>query len=303
MEKLDIKQLEVFCTVMERGSATIAAQVLGMTQPGVSHLLTKLEDALGYALFRREHRRLVPTAEAQVLVHEVASVLDRHQQLSARARDILQTRSGNVCVASHPGPSIAWLPEVMAQFMAERPDVTVQLISRQSQGVRDLNSVRAFDVALAELPIEHPLLVLRRYAVPFVAVLQADSPLAVHSVLTPQLLDGQAFVSMFRGHAAQLGVRQAFDAAGAQLRVVAECDYFASALSLAGRGVGVALVDALSVPRAVSSHEVVVRPFTPSLTYEFALFHPHDRPLSKLAQAFVETLDAYLQTLGVHTTK
>ncbi|WP_454727463.1 MULTISPECIES: LysR substrate-binding domain-containing protein [Cupriavidus] len=297
MDMLEIRQLEVFRTVMERGSATLAAQVLGISQPAVSTLLNKLEEAIGYPLFVREHRRLTPTAEAIALVDEVAAVLDRHAQLSRTAHDIHETRAGSLTIASHPGPSISWLPPVIARFVAARPGVTVKLISRQSQGVRDLIPSRAFDLAVAELPVEHPLAAVNRYQMSFVAVLHSGHPLAKHALLTPRLLDGSPFIGMFRGHAAQLGASKAFDEAGAHLRVVAECDYFASAISLAARGVGVALVDPISA-QDMKSEALAVRPFAPSLAYHFAVFHPHDRPMSKLANAFAAEFDAYLLAHG-----
>ena len=48
---LDVKQMEAFRTVVERGSVTTAALVLGVSQPAVSALVARLEEALGYALF------------------------------------------------------------------------------------------------------------------------------------------------------------------------------------------------------------------------------------------------------------
>src|SRR4051812_23754624 len=113
MKLLDVGQMEAFRTVMERGSVTTAALVMGISQPAVSNLLARLEEALGYSLFTREHRRLIPTAEAITLVREVASVLDRHSQLARMAQDIHETRAGALSIASHPGPSISWLPSLI----------------------------------------------------------------------------------------------------------------------------------------------------------------------------------------------
>ena len=290
---LDIKQMEAFCTVMERGSVTTAALVLGVSQPAVSALVARLEEAVGYALFTREHRRLVPTTEAVALVGEVTAVLERHAQLTRTAQDIHETRAGSLSIASHPSPSISWLPALIADFLAERPGVTVKLISRQSQGVRELIPSRTFDLAVAELPVEHPLVAVQRYRMPFVAVLSHTSPLAKHSALTPRLLSGQPFITMFRGHASQLGAARAFDEANAHLRVVAECDYFASAIALAAKGVGVALVDPISA-EDFRTRGLAIRPFAPTIAYDFAVFHPADRPLSRLSRSFADAFESFV---------
>jgi DNA-binding transcriptional LysR family regulator len=294
MNMLDCRQMEAFRTVMERGSVTLAAQVLGISQPAVSSLIARLEEDIGYPLFTREHRRLTPTSEAGALIGEVAAVLDRHAQLARTAQDIHETRAGSLSIASHPGPSISWLPSLIATFMRERPGVTVKLISRQSQGVRDLIPSRSFDLAIAELPVEHPLVAVKRYRMPFVAVLAGDNPLTDHAVLTPGLLDGCPFISMFRGHSAQLGVAKAFDEANAHLHVVAECDYFASALALAAEGMGVALIDPITAEDLLRKG-LVIRPFSPTIHYDFAVFQPADRQPSRLALSFAHAFDMHLR--------
>src|SRR3546814_11604617 len=51
---MDLRQLQVFHTVMETRSASRAARILGVSPPAVSTLLKRLEDRLGIALFARE---------------------------------------------------------------------------------------------------------------------------------------------------------------------------------------------------------------------------------------------------------
>src|SRR3546814_6625443 len=60
---MDLRQLQVFHTVMETRSASRAARILGVSQPAVSTLLKRLEERLGIALFARERNRLEPTPE------------------------------------------------------------------------------------------------------------------------------------------------------------------------------------------------------------------------------------------------
>jgi DNA-binding transcriptional LysR family regulator len=291
----DNRQLEVFRTVMEHKSVTVAAQVLGVTQPAISAQLSKFEAALGYPLFIRENRQLTPTPEAHTLLGEVAAVLDRQLQLVRTAHEIHETRIGSLSIASHPGPSISWLPPLISKFLAQRPGVTLKLISRQSQGIRDLIPARSFDLAIAELPVEHPMIAVKKFRVSFVIALPRTHLLADHPVLNPQMLSGYPFVSMFKGHMAQLGVARAFDEVGAHLNIVAECDYFASAYALAANGVGVALLDSISADSLKSNtNNIIIRRFEPTLHYDFAIFHPVDRPLSKLAKSFVISFESHI---------
>ncbi|MEE3197511.1 MAG: LysR family transcriptional regulator, partial [Pseudomonadota bacterium] len=61
------RQIEVFNAVYSSGSVTRAAKILNVSQPSVSKVLAHAEQQLGYLLFERINRRLIPTPEAHVL--------------------------------------------------------------------------------------------------------------------------------------------------------------------------------------------------------------------------------------------
>lgn len=65
------RQLQPFRETMMTGTASGAAEVLGISQPAISRLLDQLETALSLTLFDRSSGRLVPTAEAHLFYEEV----------------------------------------------------------------------------------------------------------------------------------------------------------------------------------------------------------------------------------------
>ena len=58
-------------SVMLAGTVVGAARLMNVTQPGVSRSIGLLELRIGYKLFERHGRRLVPTAEAEALYREI----------------------------------------------------------------------------------------------------------------------------------------------------------------------------------------------------------------------------------------
>ena len=69
--KLTFKQIEAFRSVMVNGSVVGAAKLMNLTQPSVSRTIALLEIRLGYPLFVRRGRRLLPTPQADALYREV----------------------------------------------------------------------------------------------------------------------------------------------------------------------------------------------------------------------------------------
>jgi DNA-binding transcriptional LysR family regulator len=291
---MDLRQIELFTAVIEHGSLTAAARALGITQPAVSAGLARLERSVGFSLFRRDGRQVAPTAEAGLLYEEAVRALAGVAQLDDAAAAIGAAARGTLTLATNPSPGIAWLPRIVAEFRRARPDVRLTLLTRSSREVRDLVAARAFDLGIAEPPFDKADSVVRRYRFAAVAALRSDHPLAGHAVLTPALLDGADLIGMLPSHGTSPAVAEAFAAAGAELRIVARCEFFATVLNLAAEGAGVAIVDPISAA-GHGGRDLVVRPFAPRIPYEVAVLRPARGGLSRLAEAFAEAIDGHVR--------
>ena len=75
IRSLDGGLLLVFRALMQQGQATAAARQLGLSQPAVSHALTRLRDLLGDPLFVRRPNGLVPTRRATELLPKIEEIL------------------------------------------------------------------------------------------------------------------------------------------------------------------------------------------------------------------------------------
>ena len=247
---------------MDHGAVTAAARILGVSQPAVSKALAKLEKELGFSLFRRERRRIVPTAEAKLLHGEASRLLDGFERFGVSVEEIAIGQRGTITIAANPNAAISWLPAVVAAFRRERPHVRLRFLTRSSEEVRELAAASAFDLGIAEAPFSNAELVLKRYVVPRVAVLPPTHRLVACEVLTPQLLSGEDIVAVVRSSWSWANVARTFDQAAAVCHVVAECEFVAMALNMVSCGIGVCLVDPISA--ATSAPALVQRPFRPS---------------------------------------
>lgn len=76
-DNIDLNLLKIFMTVYQHRSITLAAEVLGLTQPGVSGVLKRLQQQLGVQLFVRAGRGITPTHQAQELARQVEPALNQ----------------------------------------------------------------------------------------------------------------------------------------------------------------------------------------------------------------------------------
>ncbi len=87
---LNLEWLRSFALIYEKGNLTKAAESLLISQPGASLHLTSLENYIGFKLFERRPRQLIPTERGKQLYHAVIEPLkqlnevEKHFQKSCR---------------------------------------------------------------------------------------------------------------------------------------------------------------------------------------------------------------------------
>lgn len=283
-----LRQLECFRALMIHGTMTRVAELLGISQPGVSTMIAALEHDFGVPLFVRRGTRLQPTPEAHLIYAEASRALEAVENTVRVAGEIRAGKRGHLAITAYPSISIALLPRLLSIFAAERPGLQMKLITRASQSVKELMSTRTFDFAIAELPLDYPTAQMEVFSYQCQCMLPLGHPLAERDEITPADLDGVPFVTLFRGDPVYQKLATAFSEYGARWNVVAETEFFSSACELVAAGIGVGIVD--PVVSAPFTADVVRRPFRPAISYEIAILHPLHEELSQLARDFMVPL-------------
>ena len=153
---LNLRHIEAFRAVMLTGSVVGAARLMSVTQPGVSRTIGLMELRIGYPLFERRGRRLVPTPEADALYREIEHLYGSIERIGQVAQDIRFQRAGALRIATLPALAQWLVPRGITRFLASRPNVTVFVQSLPSRQIAELVSTRRFDVGVVELPVSRP---------------------------------------------------------------------------------------------------------------------------------------------------
>jgi DNA-binding transcriptional LysR family regulator len=124
----ELHALRAFVAVARRGTFTIAADDLGVSQQAVSRAVAGLEAELGVALLERHARGARPTAagasllaDGERLLADLAVALDRARQAADGSRGLLR-------IATTPALSDAELTAMVDALRAEVPGAEVSIV-------------------------------------------------------------------------------------------------------------------------------------------------------------------------------
>lgn len=176
-----------FLGVLEEGSLSGAARLLGITQPTVGRHIAALESALGVVLFTRSPTGLLPTAMAHTLrahaetMARTAAALER--AASAQGDDV----RGVVRVSASEVVGVEVLPPILSQLRQQHPHLKVELTL--TNRLSDLLQLEA-DIAVRMVRPSQEQLMARRVGLIEVGLHARDDYLQQHG--TPQQMQDLA---------------------------------------------------------------------------------------------------------------
>ncbi|MDE1150037.1 MAG: LysR family transcriptional regulator [Azospirillaceae bacterium] len=285
--KLNLRALEAFRLILATGSGSAAARQIGISQPAVSRLITRLQNDVGFDLFYRERGRLVPTPEALILSNEVETALARLDQVASLARNIGQLDIGELRIVGPPSLVEGSLSAIIAGFLGKHPNLKISIHPQDAETTREMVATKEAECGFAKLPIDHPG--LRAEVVvtsESVCVLPPDHPLAAREVITPPDLRGVPLVLLGQGPVSRAGLDSVFRKAGFSPRVRLETRSVASACAFAAHGVGVAIVNEF-MAREYAWRGVHLRRFRPRVLHHYAFITASATPMAKVTAAFL----------------
>ena len=144
---LTLHQLKVFMLVAQHGGFTSAAEQLSTSQPGLTSAVQQLEEELQVRLFNRTTRRVELTAAGLELLPVAERIFAELDLTVQSLRDLGNVRRGLVVVAALPSLSATLLPQALAVFRTQYPNVKVQL--REGIASEIVDMVRAGHVDFA----------------------------------------------------------------------------------------------------------------------------------------------------------
>ena len=274
----DVHRLRAFALVLDLGSISGAASVLGYTQSAVSQQLAALEREVGTALVDRSQRPLRATQAGESLRPEVERVLAALGGAEA-ALENLRGGTRRIRLAAFASALSSFVPAAVRDLRRARADLVVQVLELETQ-----EGVERLRAGSADLAIVHHLpgvampetsgLERRRLLVDHLhVVLPAGHPLARRDTVSVADLEGEPLILPRRDTPAgrfRSVVEHLCAQAGFAPRVAYELDDLPAAQAFVAAGIAVVPMHGLvlaTAPPGVTALPLAERP-TGSRTVE-----------------------------------
>jgi len=290
---MKVRQLEAFRAVMLTGSATLAANMIFISQPAVSRLINDLEYRLGFQLFIRAPNKLVPTREAEDFFVEVERSFIGLTQLDSVANAIKNKQQGSLRIIVTPLVIDSFMVKLLSDFSRLHPKIKIELEVAPKAQASELIRGSRFDFAILPKPTsnEEGLVsqVFSEHAA--VCVLPKDHPLTTKEIIDIADFNAQRYLSLCEGSPFRAVIDSLFLQREVEPELVLETRHQHTIYQLVAQGMGIALLDPFILKQ--KDERVCVRPVAPDIIWQYALVHLEDRPLSLLAQTFITLLMEY----------
>jgi DNA-binding transcriptional LysR family regulator len=144
----DPRALRAFCSVVEHGSLTRAAAVLGVPQSALSRRIAALERLLGGRLFHRTGRGAVPTDLAARLQTRARAILAESDALLEEARGERASPAGTVDLALVPAVSRPTVSALATRLSRDYPRIRLRAVEGYSGQVEEWLASGRVDIGL-----------------------------------------------------------------------------------------------------------------------------------------------------------
>lgn len=282
-----VRQLEALMSVITSGSMTSAATQLGISQPAISRLLADLAKDFDFPLFEKRDGQLRPSQETRILEPNIRRVLDLMQQIADVSGDIPRYKAGHLRIACLPGFATSHLPQVVAQFLKDRPSVSMTIEPDRPERILEWMITEQYDFGITDGFYGHPAVNQTEIKLRTVCIFPTGHELEHKETISPADLAGLPMIHTRKDSDFYRHLSTCFYSANTKINSRIEVRQFTAACELICSGMGVSIVSELDAVK-YADKGLSFRPFAPALPHKLSLVRPIHKTPSLMALEFSE---------------
>lgn len=280
----DTKKLEMLKAVAGLGSISKAAEKMGYSQPGLTGMLNRLEDEVGFALLERGSSGVVLTARGRELLPAIDRVLESYAEFESAVRDVRRNGEDVLRVASYTSISRSWLPVILRRFNEQHPQSKLVIKDGAGGEIEKWVSEGSVDIGLASNNFAGDLEFIPLFDDPYYAVLPPTS--AVGDTYDIHNFEEQNF--LMPSYGMDLDILRTLQRHGVtpQFSLIAMEDQ--AVIKMVEQGLGVSILSELVLKGSTSSLSLAL--LSPPSCRELGIVVKSTRQSSHLLREFIACL-------------
>jgi DNA-binding transcriptional LysR family regulator len=291
MRRLNLDQLRSFVEVVDRGSFTVAARNLHLSQPAITHQLHELERRFKTPLIERLGKRAFPTQSGEMLVDYARQLLAQEESAVSAMRRFGDTWLERVRIGTSMTVLMYALPEILRKLKNLHPQLEINLKSGLTATTLEMLKSNNLDLGLCALPITDAAFVVEPLLDDELVAILPGHMKNLPRRATAKFMSELPLILGNKNSALRHATDIWLGRAHAAVKPIMEFDNVEAIKSLVAVGLGASIVPKLSLGEGhVSRANIEVVQLSPALSRKVGLVKLRGKPVTKGLQIVSDAL-------------
>ena len=282
---MESKKLKALLTAVELGSFTKAAEVLGYTQSGLTHMMNSLEKEVGFTLLERGRGGVSLTEDGERVAPAIRDFLQANSRLDSMIEQIASSHSDVIRISAYASMAMHWLPRIIQRFREQNPNINVDI--RMADHVDEPYSLleeHKMDIIFVSRQEEGDYEWLHLADDKMYAVLPKSLAFAGKKSFPLEEFDGKEFIMPTQGY--DKDIMRILNRVGVRPNVLPTMVDDPTAISLVSHGLGISMMAELTLRGRAD--DVLLLPVEPTASRELGIAMRRGEVENPAIKAFVE---------------
>jgi len=297
---INLDRLRIFRAVAEARSFTRAAEVVHLTQPGISKHIKQMEEYYGIPLFDRLGKKVALTQAGEILSEATEEIMASATAAEQRIEELKGLHGGKLVLGASFALGIYVLPGVLAAFRKRYPAVEVTVDISLSAKIMAKILANKLELGLVSQEAHDPRLFAKQFMTDeLIVVVPSNHPWANRKRIRPQELMRETFIMAARGAGVRAAVEERLKQKGIVLTNVIDFGNVEGVKRAVEAGLGISIQPRSVVQREISAGSLTGVSLAGLDDIEWATgVGRRDKHLSNAAKAFLAMLRTQTRKLS-----
>lgn len=280
---MDAKKIQILLSTLKTGSFLKAADSLGYTPSGLTHMMDSLEKDIGITILKRGRFGICLTPEGEKLLPLFEDFAAAEQKIRNEVRSLQSRRQEIIRIGAYASVARNWLPSLLSGFYLEHPKVSIETVVLGREELYNALKKREVDMifACSGTECKHEFVSLAKDY--YRAVLPLGYPTAQETIFALKEFEGAPFI--MPSFMKDIDVQKALETNNISIKMLAASADDPVVLSMVSGGLGISMLSDLVLQG--SSEKVKIMPLEPNVSRILGIAVLSMQSLSPLVKNFI----------------